>query len=383
MAQDFWELVALFNNPEVMQPIRVLIVDDAVMVRSRLSKILAAEPQIEVVGVASSGRIALARLSQLNPDVIILDIEMPDLDGLQTLAQIRQLNPRLPVIMFSAMTTIGAIATLDALSLGASDYATKPSQMDNVDHLTDYLRATLIPKIKALSQKITQNRSAPISDISPKATPTTAAFSSSQLHRSSAEIVAIGVSTGGPNALAALLSELPADFPVPIVIVQHMPPMFTKLLAERLSTKCALPVWEATLGAKLRPGTVWIAPGDYHLRVKDTDSTVQLVIDQSPARNFCRPSADVLLESVAEVYGDRALGVILTGMGQDGLRGCQKIHDRNGQILAQDEASSVVWGMPGFVVNAGLADAVLPLDQIMPEILRRVNRSSTLARRMD
>ncbi|MBD1845891.1 chemotaxis response regulator protein-glutamate methylesterase [Cyanobacteria bacterium FACHB-63] len=368
-----------------MQPIRVLIVDDAVMVRSRLSKILATDPQIEVAGVASSGRIALARLSQLNPDVIILDIEMPDLDGLQTLAQIRQRDAELPVIMFSAMTTIGAIATLDALSLGASDYATKPSQMDNVDHLTEYLQATLIPKIKALSQKVTQTRSTPIPDTSPKTIP--AASSSPQLPRSSAEIVAIGVSTGGPNALTTLLSDLPADFPVPIVIVQHMPPMFTKLLAERLSTKCALPVWEATLEAELCPGTVWIAPGDYHLRVKDTnskdtDSTVQLVIDQSPAQNFCRPSADVLFESVAEVYGDRALGVILTGMGQDGLRGCQEIRARNGQILAQDEASSVVWGMPGFVVNAGLADAVLPLDQIMPEILRRVNRSSTLARRM-
>lgn len=351
------------------------------MVRSRLSKILAADPEIEVAGVASSGKIALAKLPQLKPDVVILDIEMPDFDGLQTLAQIRQLNVQLPVIMFSSMTTIGATATLDALTLGASDYVSKPSQMGNTDDVTQYLQATLIPKIKALSQKAPRSPEIPTKNGSTEATP--GAVMSVQVSRSDAEIVAIGVSTGGPNALSILLTDLPVNFPVPIVIVQHMPPMFTKLLAERLSTKCCLPVREATLDTILCPGTVWIAPGDYHLSVKGTQSTAQLMIDQSPPQNFCRPSADVLFKSVARVYGDRALGVILTGMGQDGLRGCQEIRDRKGQILAQDEASSVVWGMPGFVANAGLADAVLPIDQILPEILRRVKRPSALTRRMN
>ncbi|MCU0552268.1 MAG: chemotaxis response regulator protein-glutamate methylesterase [Leptolyngbya sp. Prado105] len=346
-----------------MQKVRVLIVDDAVVVRSRLSKILASDPQIEIAGVAATGQIALAKLSQVKPDVVILDVLMPDLDGLQTLRQIRQLDAKLPVIMFSVMTTPGAIATLDALSFGASDYAAKPSQLGSSAEITDYLEATLIPKIKAFGQK---DISKPEVAQSPAPTPP-------QPARAIAEIVAIGVSTGGPNALTTLLSKLPATFPVPIVIVQHMPPMFTKLLAERLTTKCSLPVREAEMGEMLRPGTVWIAPGDYHLTVKRQTRGVQLTLDQTPACNFCRPSADVLFESVAQVYQERTLGVILTGMGQDGLRGCRKIRELNGQILAQDEASSVVWGMPGFVVNAKLADAVLPIDQILPEVLCRVN----------
>lgn len=346
------------------------------MVRSRLSKILSADPEIEVVGVASTGRIALTKLTQLHPDVIILDVEMPDLDGLQTLSRIRQIDPRLPTIMFSSVTTRGATATLDALTLGASDYVTKPSHLGNVGEVTLYLQDTLIPKIKALSQKARSKLSPQPSPVLPKAS-----SSQSEPPRSLAEIVAIGVSTGGPNALAILLSQLPSDFPVPIVIVQHMPPMFTKLLADRLTTKCPLPVREAIAGTVLEPGTVWLAPGDYHLTVQQINSTVQLALDRTPAQNSCRPSADVLLASVAQVYGDRALGAILTGMGQDGLRGCQLLRARQGQILAQDEASSVVWGMPGFVVNAGLADAVLPLEQMMPEILRRVSRTSSLVGR--
>lgn len=358
-----------------MPTIQVLIVDDAVVVRSRLSKILSTDPEIEVVGVAATGQIALAKLTQLKPDVVILDVEMPDLDGLQILSRIRQVDPHLPVIMFSAMTTTGATATLDALTLGASDYVTKPSHLGNVDNVTQYLQDTLIPKIKALSKKYTQkgkNRSCPIAPAS--VFPTTAQVKFSQ---TTVEIVAIGVSTGGPNALATLLTELPPDFPVPIVIVQHMPPMFTRLLAERLSTRCPFPVREAIAGAIVAPGTIWVAPGDYHLSLKQRGASVQLVLDQSPPQNSCRPSVDVLFESVAQIYGNRTLGVILTGMGQDGLRGCQSIRDRNGQILAQDEASSVVWGMPGFVVNAGLADAVLPLVQIMAEIVRRVSRTSS------
>lgn len=355
-----------------MPTIRVLIVDDAVMVRSRLSKILSTDPDIEVVGVAATGQIALAKLTQLNPDVVILDVEMPDLDGLQILARIRQGDPHLPVIMFSTMTTRGATATLDALTLGASDYVTKPSHLGNVDNVAQYLQDTLIPKIKALTQRAVQNEAT--SPTIP-AFPTVAAIKPPD---AMVDVVAIGVSTGGPNALASLLSELPPNFPVPIAIVQHMPPVFTKLLADRLSTKCSLPVREAIAGAELAPGTIWMAPGDYHLSVKQINFNVQLVLDQSPPQNSCRPSVDVLFESVARVYGDRALVVILTGMGQDGLRGCQRIRDRNGQIVAQDEASSVVWGMPGFVVNAGLADAVLPLEQISAEILRRVSRTSLL-----
>lgn len=342
------------------------------MVRSRLSKILAADPQIEVAGVAATGQIALAKLPQLKPDVVILDVEMPDVDGLQTLAQIRQMNEHLPVVMFSTLTTTGAMATLDALTLGASDYVPKPNHLGNVSEVTQYLQGTLIPKIKALTRSSSQKLAAQSSPAPGTSHPTPAIASP----RPIAEIVAIGVSTGGPNALTTLLSQVPPGFPVPIAIVQHMPPMFTKLLAERLTRNCALPVREAVMGVTLEPGTIWIAPGDYHLSVQQSQ-TVQLVLEQTPPLNSCRPSVDVLFESVAQVYGDRALGVMLTGMGQDGLRGCQHIHDCRGQVLAQDEASSVVWGMPGFVVNAGLADAVLPLNQIMAEILCRIRHGAS------
>lgn len=350
--------------------IRVLIVDDAVMVRSRLSKILSADPEIEVAGVAATGQIALAKVAQLKPDVVILDVEMPDLDGLQILSRIRQNNLHLPVIMFSAMTTRGATATLDALTLGASDYVTKPNHLENGSNPAQYLQDTLIPKIKALSQKTIQKTASLRSDA---ASATVFSDPPSNPTLTTVAMVAIGVSTGGPNALATLLAEVPPDFPVPILIVQHMPPMFTRLLAERLTTKCALPVREAIGGAPVCPGTIWIAPGDYHLTVKPTGSTVQFAVEQTLPRNSCRPSVDVLFESVAQVYGEQTLGIILTGMGQDGLQGCRQIRDRHGQILAQDEATSVVWGMPRFVAEAGLADAVLPLDQIMPEILRRVS----------
>ncbi|HCF30265.1 MAG TPA: chemotaxis response regulator protein-glutamate methylesterase, partial [Cyanobacteria bacterium UBA11049] len=189
------------------------------------------------------------------------------------------------------------------------------------------------------------------------------------------DIVAIGVSTGGPNALAALLSELPAEFPVPIAIVQHMPPMFTKLLAERLASKCEIRVDEAFAGALLEPGRAWIAPGNFHAIVERDGQVVRIGINQEPPENSCRPSVDVLFRSIAQVYGAKALAVVLTGMGQDGLRGCECIREVGGQILVQDRASSVVWGMPGFVANAGLADRVISLDQMAGEIISRVRKN--------
>jgi two-component system chemotaxis response regulator CheB len=355
-----------------MSKIHVLIVDDAVVVRSRLSKLLALDPDFEVASVAATGRIALAKIPQVNPDVVILDVEMPDMDGLETLAAIRQSYPDLPVIMFSTHTHTGATATLDALALGASDYATKPSQLGSVEAANQHIQKTLFPKIKFFGTKFgTKTVLSPVVD-------SAKIQSSRQVHseRPAIEILAIGVSTGGPNALALLLPQLPKTFAIPIVIVQHMPPMFTKLMAERLAAKCQLHVAEAYSGALLTPGTIWIAPGDHHIEVTRSEAQMRLVAHQSPPENFCRPSVDVLFRSIAQHYNARSLGVILTGMGQDGLRGCESIHDVGGQILAQDEASSVVWGMPGFVVNAGLADAVVPLEAMSIEILRRVDCTS-------
>ncbi|WP_392534443.1 chemotaxis response regulator protein-glutamate methylesterase [Nostoc sp. C117] len=346
-----------------MPKIRVLIVDDAVVVRSRISKILSIDPELEVVGVAANGRIALAKIPQVNPDIVILDIEMPEMDGLQTLAAIRQIYPYLPVIMFSTSTRTGAIATLEALSLGASDYATKPSNLGSVEAINQHIQADLIPKIKVFGAITT-----------PFPTPSTVdpvVFGVST-NPKRVEVIAIGVSTGGPNALSVLLRELPADLSVPILIVQHMPPMFTKLLAERLSSKCQIPVNEAVPGVVLEPGQAWIAPGDFHLVVQRDKGVVRLATHQAPSENSCRPSVDVLFRSVAEVYGAGAIAVILTGMGQDGLHGCKCIREAGGQVLAQDKASSVVWGMPSFVVNAGLANQVVTLDQMASEIMRRI-----------
>ncbi|AFY41173.1 chemotaxis response regulator protein-glutamate methylesterase [Nostoc sp. PCC 7107] len=348
-----------------MPKIRVLVVDDAVLVRSRVSKILSSDPQLEVVGVAANGRIALAKIPQVNPDVVLLDVEMPEMNGLETLAALRPIYPHLAVIMFSTSTRAGATATIEALSLGASDYATKPSNLGSVEAANQHIRQELIPKIKLFG--------AGIPAVSPLKAIANAVVLPIPKKTAPVDVVAIGVSTGGPNALATLLCNIPADFSVPILIVQHMPPMFTKLLAERLSSKCQISVKEAVTGVTLKAGQVWLAPGDFHLIVQREGNQVCLAVHQAPPENSCRPSVDVLLRSVAQVYGARAIAVILTGMGQDGLHGCQCIREVGGQVLAQDEASSVVWGMPGFVVNAGLADQIVPLEKMAGEIMQRIH----------
>ena len=345
--------------------IRVLVVDDAVVVRRMVSDVLAEDPEIEVVGTAANGRIALQKLTQVNPDVVTLDVEMPELDGLQTLKALRTTHPRLPVVMFSTLTERGAAETLDALSLGASDYVTKPANVGSIATAQQRIRAELIPKIKALcATAVPAVRPAVIG--APKAQPRRVDDLSAGF-----DVLAIGVSTGGPNALAVLLPALPADFPAPIVVVQHMPPMFTRLLAERLNAQSPLRVVEAQAGDILRPGSVYIAPGDFHMTLLRKGVDAAVALNQDSPENSCRPAVDVLFRSVATVFGARTMGVILTGMGQDGLHGCEHLRSAGGHVLAQDEATSVVWGMPGFVARAGLADRVLPLDQIAPELVRR------------
>ena len=355
-----------------MAKIRVLIVDDSVVIRRLVTDLLSADPALEVVGAAAHGRIALEKIPQVNPDVITLDVEMPEMDGLQTLKAIRKSYPRLPVIMFSTVTERGAAVTLDALASGASDYVTKPSNVGSTTAAMARIREELIPKIKVLagrSDVVHPKLSTPIASASkPHAKMALGARRDRPL-----EIVAIGVSTGGPTALAELLPAFPADFPVPIVIVQHMPPIFTRLLAERLNAKSKISVVEGAGEEKLEPGKAWIAPGNFHMVLEKTRSGSRIKLQQEPPENSCRPAVDVLFRSVAEIYGAASLGVILTGMGHDGLRGCEMINDGGGQILAQDRATSVVWGMPGFVAEAGLADKILPLGQVAEEIVRRIS----------
>ncbi len=345
-----------------MSRIRVLVVDNAVVVRRMLSDVLGADEAIEVVGVAANGHIALLKIPHVAPDLVVLDVEMPELDGLATLTEIRKTQPRLPIVMFSTTTERGAVATLDALARGATDYVTKPSYTGSAAEAQQRIREQLIPKIKALCGRSTVARPGP--ERPPPLRP-------ARSLGGPVDVVAIGVSTGGPNALAQIIPALTADIPVPILIVQHMPPMFTALLAERLAAQAAIPVVEAVDGIPVDPGCAYIAPGDYHLLVERTAAGVVLRTQQGAPENSCRPSVDVLFRSCAAVWGNAVLGVVLTGMGQDGVRGSQAIVEAGGRVVAQDEATSVVWGMPGFVAAAGLAEAILPLPQIAADITRR------------
>lgn len=355
-----------------MRKIRVLVVDDAVVIRRVVNDVLESDPLFDVVDTATNGEIALQKIEQVNPDIVILDIEMPVLDGLGTLSELRKKYPNLPVIMFSQLTERGTSATLDALFLGANDYVTKPTSSTGLAETRRILRESLVPKIKALCTN--GQRLKYIVDNPVKA----GSFTHKKvLGNYRAEVLAIGVSTGGPNALAALLTQLPVNFPVPIVIVQHMPPLFTQLLSRRLESISSFSVREAISGQVLKPNHIWLAPGDYHTILKRTNKGVELVNHQGPAQNSCRPSVDALFRSVAEVYGHHALAVVLTGMGQDGLRGCEEIDQEGGRILVQDKASSVVWGMPGAVAKAGLADKILPLNGLADEIMQHVRYGRT------
>ena len=352
--------------------IRILAVDDSVVVRRMVSDALSADPQLEVVGAAANGRIALARIPQVNPEVVILDVEMPELDGLETLKIIRQTQPFLPVIMFSTVTQRGAAATLDALALGANDYVTKPANVGSAHQALELIRAELIPKIKMFCAKAAGLECPPVTRLTWPPAPSNKVIAATSWRPSRVDVVAIGVSTGGPNALNELVPQFPADFPVPIVIVQHMPPVFTKLLAERLEAKAQIKVEEGAPGRALEAAHAFIAPGNFHMTVHREEGVVRIQTNQQPPENSCRPAADVLFRSVAETYGGGVLGVVMTGMGQDGLRGSERIREAGGHVFAQDEATSVVWGMPGFVASAGLAEKILPLEHLGPEIVRKV-----------
>lgn len=347
-----------------MSKIRVLIVDDAVVVRRIVSDVLAGDPEIEVVGTAANGKIALSKIPQVNPDLVTLDMEMPEMDGIATLRELRKVYRKLPVIMFSTLTSRGAAATLEALSCGANDYVTKPANVGSVATAMARIREELIPKIKALCAK---SMPAPAS-----ASTTPKVVAPRSTIPVAIEAVAIAVSTGGPNALAEVIPALPGDLPVPVLIVQHMPPVFTRVLAERLDGKSAISVKEAEEGDVIEPGVVYIAPGDYHAAVERVGTKPIIRLNQNVPENSCRPAADVLMRTAAAVYGSATLGVVLTGMGADGFRGSQAICEAGGRVFVQDEATSIVWGMPGVVARHELADVQVPLGEVAAEITRRV-----------
>jgi two-component system chemotaxis response regulator CheB len=388
--------------------ISVLVVDDSVVVRRLIVDALGGADNIEVVGTASNGLLAQAKIDQLKPDVITMDIEMPQMDGIAAVRELRKRHKQIPVIMFSTLSASGASATLEALAAGATDYVTKPSNVGSVNESIAAVREQLVPKIHALGGKRRPagppTRPAAPAAARPGAAPPRAGLAPSgpgrpggppgapgaeparPAKRAAAggrvDIVAIGSSTGGPDALTKVLTGLPADFPVPIVVTQHMPPVFTKMFAERLDRSTPLRVVEAGDGMELAPGWAYIAPGDQHLVLHRRGTATLTQLSGAPPENSCRPAVDVMFRSVAQLYGSSAYATVLTGMGHDGRSGAKVLRDAGAEVLAQDETTSVVWGMPGAVVGANLADEVLPLDRIAACLINRVKvgRSQAVAR---
>jgi two-component system chemotaxis response regulator CheB len=373
-----------------MRKIRVLLVDDSAVIRKVLGDLIAADPELEVAGTAANGKLALEQLQLLKPDVVTMDIEMPEMDGLQTVKEIRKSGSQVPIIMCSSLTASGASHTLDALAFGANDYVTKPSS--HGANTRDVVGEELLRKIKGLASPLAQIRGTSSSSDSaglPREKPErsrTTVLEVGAAPDKSFGVVAIGVSTGGPNALQELIPLLPSSIRVPILLVQHMPPLFTKLLAERLSAQANVPVVEAAEGQEVKSGSVYIAPGGMHMEVKRVLGGTLITLNDNPPENSCRPAVDVLFRSVAKVYGPDSLAVMLTGMGQDGLIGCKHIKEAGGTIVAQEREGCAVWGMPGAVVDAGLASSVLSLQQIASEIVKggvlRDQSTTTVERRV-
>jgi two-component system chemotaxis response regulator CheB len=391
--------------------------------RALLRSVVGSDKRLEVAGTASDGASALRVVESVRPDLVLLDVEMPVMDGLHTLRQMKARGNRVPVIMCSALTQRGAKVTIEALASGAADYVAKPSGQPSREAAVHALAQDLVPKILALTASATgQHEPAPAhtsvfppaqahGSVFPGGPPSAWPANPGQTHAGAGyapspagytpsgsffpggppqplihpqpvsgtppAILLIGVSTGGPAALDVLLPALPASFPLPVLIVQHMPELFTKLLAERLNGRCPLRVTEASSGEPVRPGAIHIARGDWHMEVAATGSASSvpvLRLTQEPPENHCRPAVDVLFRTGVAVYGSRVLGVVLTGMGYDGLIGSRLIREHGGTVLAQDQATSAVWGMPGAVSQAGLAHRILPLNAIAPEILRLTGR---------
>jgi two-component system chemotaxis response regulator CheB len=347
----------------------VLVVDDSMLFRKVVRDVLAHEPGVEVVGSAADGRAALEKISQLHPDAITLDLEMPEVDGLEVLRQLSIQEAPPGVIVISALTDAGAKMTAEALRLGAFDFVLKPNG-PHLDENRVRLEADLLPKIRMLAERrqltLHAEHSAAKCDL---VLPTKPSAGAPQLPP---EIVAIGVSTGGPSALHVMLAKLPADLPVPVVIVQHMPPKFTRSLADDLDRHSAIHVVEAQDGQRLQAGTVYIAPGGLQTRVERHPRGLELCVTDDPPERCCKPSVDYLFRSLAEQLGPRVLAVVMTGMGDDGHLGCKLLKRHGARVIAQDAASCVVYGMPRQIIERGLADMVRPLDALAETIEQAV-----------
>jgi two-component system chemotaxis response regulator CheB len=354
--------------------LRVMVVDDAVVVRGLFARWIEAESDMDMVASLRNGKEAVERIERVDPDLVILDIDMPELDGISALPELLKRKPGLAVIMASTQTRRNAEISLKALALGAADYIPKPDTMREVTTSLPF-RNELIGKVRALGLRAKGvGRSTALPSRSPLSAKLAPAHSEFRLRPFSVippRALMIGCSTGGPQALATLLPKLvPALGGVPVLITQHMPATFTEILAEHLQRACGKPVREAIDGEEIASGMVYVAPGGKHLRVERRGARIVVALDDGPPVNFCKPSVDPMFASGAAVWGSALLGIVLTGMGSDGMRGTEIVANAGGSVIAQDEASSVIWGMPGQALATGACSAVLSLDAIAPAILR-------------
>jgi two-component system, chemotaxis family, protein-glutamate methylesterase/glutaminase len=364
--------------------LKVMVVDDTIFYRKIIKDVLETIPDIEVVGTVNSGAVALGRIPSLKPDVITLDVEMPGMNGLQVLEEIRKKQFEVTVIMISSKTQAGSEATVQALELGAFDFIAKPDETSieaNVSYLSSVLGKMLggISRQQVIQRRLRQTVAPSGPSIIPDKAKASAPLKSQPVLRRSlkrtekSSVVAIGISTGGPNALAQFLPQLPENMDVPILLVQHMPPIFSASLAQSLDRKCALRVKEAENGEVVEINTVYIAAGGKQMKVTSGTGLSKIIrITDDPPENNCKPSVDYLLRSVAREYGSKTTSVIMTGMGSDGKLGVTVANAAGAYTIAQDEASSVVYGMPKVVVDAGLADTVVPLESMAEEILKTI-----------
>jgi two-component system chemotaxis response regulator CheB len=359
---------------------KILLIDDSSTIRGLLSRLINGQPGMQVIGTAANGKLGVERVRALNPDLVVLDIEMPVMTGLEALAEIRKSHPRLPVIMFSTLTENGAEATLTALELGASAYATKPQSSGSMVTALEVVKDDLVSKIKALVDATSTARSGSSPAVKlrkpppapPSATPARRTASIGRI-----QAVVLGSSTGGPNALEKFLLGIVNPLPVPMFITQHMPPTFTAVLAKRLNTKVSSTVVEGQDGMVAKPGHCYIAPGGLHMGLEAQGTSTVLVVEDGPMINSCKPSVEPLFSSAAGHYGSLALAVMLTGMGSDGVDGTGELAAKGASVIVQDEETSVVWGMPGAVAKAGLATEILPLDEIGPRVAMLAGATAT------
>lgn len=351
---------------------RIILIDDSVVVRGLLAKIIEAENGLTVVGTASDGLIGSRKVETLQPDLVVLDIEMPNMDGLQTLQKIRAAGNRVPIIMFSTLTAHGATSALKALELGATDYATKPVHTTTFAESMVHVQADLIAKIRALTARPERRNREP----APVSRPGRSGERRVRPRGTPIDAVTIGCSTGGPVALQTVVTSWHKPLPVPVFVVQHMPATFTKTLAERIDRAAATTVVEAEPGMIAEPGVCYIAPGSHHLILKRRGDSVVTALDDGPLENSCRPSVEPLFRSAITAYQDRLAAVILTGMGHDGVVAAGEVARLGSPVIAQDQATSVVWGMPRAVVEEGDATDVLPVEEIGPRIAKLVEHAA-------